>query len=274
MASITIVIPVYQELPVHFELISMRQGLKILSKHPFSLVFPEGLNVRAYEELFQFFSVEYTLQPFEPLFFKSNESYDRLMLSADFYERFIYNDYVLIYQLDSFVFQDDLEKWCGKGFDFIGAPFVFKKNGKLHFNGVGNGGFSLRNPKSLTEYLRADSLRMSAGGFWKLYSAHGLVLRILQIPKIFIRLLGYRNQKAYFFNQVDVNEDYVFGFISQHSNHKLNVPSVDVAMQFAYDECPADLFKCNQNKLPFGCHGWYKTEENLTFWKQFIKVND
>jgi hypothetical protein len=36
-------------------------------------------------------------------------------LSASFYERFLDTKYILIYQLDAFVFKDELQEWCDKG---------------------------------------------------------------------------------------------------------------------------------------------------------------
>ena len=31
---------------------------------------------------------------------------------------------MLIYQLDAFVFQDDLAYWCQQNYDYIGAPWL------------------------------------------------------------------------------------------------------------------------------------------------------
>lgn len=44
------------------------------------------------------------------------------MLSAEFYDRFAAYEYVLIYQLDAFVFADRLAEFCQMGYDYIGAP--------------------------------------------------------------------------------------------------------------------------------------------------------
>ena len=91
------------------------------------------------------------------------------MLSAEFYERFLNSKYLLIYQLDAYVFKDELTAWCNRGFDYVGAPwtikkkyenpiykpvlaiksFIYKLKGKPSRyawlgNKVGNGGLSLR----------------------------------------------------------------------------------------------------------------------------------
>lgn len=44
------------------------------------------------------------------------------MLEADFYRRFGKYKYMLIYQLDAFVFSDKLLDFCEMGYDYIGAP--------------------------------------------------------------------------------------------------------------------------------------------------------
>ena len=88
------------------------------------------------------------------------------MLSFNFYESFLDYKYILIYQLDAFVFKDDLIFWCNKNYDYVGAPWIAsisnnpftlllnkissifdskeKKERKKIFFKVGNGGFSLR----------------------------------------------------------------------------------------------------------------------------------
>jgi hypothetical protein len=50
------------------------------------------------------------------------------MLSIDFYKRFRDYKFILIYQLDAYVFRDELEYWCEQDYDFIGAPLI--ENGK------------------------------------------------------------------------------------------------------------------------------------------------
>ncbi len=272
MRSISIVIPVHQETPDSMEVVSFLQCLKILGNYPFALVYPEGLNIDFYESHFISSGVQYTLEAFDANHFADIDRYNYLMLNPEFYQRFIHKDFILVYQLDSFIFRDEIKKWCGFDYDYIGAPLTYLRNENLCFKGVGNGGFSLRKPDKLIEYLATDSLKMNFSGFRKLYAHHSWTTRVMQVPKILIRLAGYRNRGRYFFNQTDINEDYVFGFISQHSNHKLNIPQVGQAMQFAFDKHPEMLYKLNDNRLPFGCHGWYKPASNLEFWKQYIPL--
>ena len=41
------------------------------------------------------------------------------------------------------------------------------------------------------------------------------------------------------------------------------------ALRFSFEVNPKSLYKMNNDKLPFGCHGWRKYDPD--FWKQFIK---
>jgi hypothetical protein len=78
------------------------------------------------------------------------------MCSIGFYEVFRQYEYMLIYQLDCWVFRDELEMWCDKGYDYIGAPFFVKWFVDRGIY-VGNGGFSLRKISNIIEYLKRNN---------------------------------------------------------------------------------------------------------------------
>jgi hypothetical protein len=45
-------------------------------------------------------------------------------LSEEFYQAFTDFEFMLIYQLDAFVFRDELADWCRSGYEYIGAPWL------------------------------------------------------------------------------------------------------------------------------------------------------
>ena len=272
--KIKIIIPVYKETPNSFELISFIQGLKILKKYIFSLIIPLGLNVSFFEFHLKRLNVTYSIEQFDPAYFRNIYGYNRLMLSLEFYNRFIENDYLLIYQLDCYVFKDELDKWCSLGYDYIGAPWLYIKKEMHYFVGVGNGGLSLRNPKKMKHFLESDNIKLNFKGYWKLYSNYTLLKKIIRIPKILFYASGFKNNKVYFLEKVTFNEDYIFGFISQYTGNKIKIPSEQTALKFSFDEFPNKLFEINNNHLPFGCHGWFKSNEKIDFWKKHIKDED
>jgi hypothetical protein len=92
--------------------------VKVL-KIPNCLVQPEGLE-NDYHKKYSNISVE----SFPKRYFENIEGYNELLLSASFYERFLDTKYILIYQLDAFFFKDELQEWCDRGYDYIGAPWI------------------------------------------------------------------------------------------------------------------------------------------------------
>ena len=118
---------------------------------------------------------------FDDAFFTDIHAYNTLMLSPEFYERFTAYRYILIAQLDTYIFRDELQAWCARGYDYVGAPWIVrdiyrhplmrlcsaikkryceatgKPNSQVTGNKVGNGGLSLRKVEShlrVTRQLR------------------------------------------------------------------------------------------------------------------------
>lgn len=117
---IVIVIPVYKPILSADEEHSLRQCISVLGNYQVTLVCPDGLNVSEYSKVA---GRELRCETFQPSFFENIDGYNRLMMSRMFYERFSGYDYMLIYQLDAWVFSDELTEWCLKGYDYVGAPW-------------------------------------------------------------------------------------------------------------------------------------------------------
>lgn len=94
------------------------------------LICHEKLDLSEYKSCFLDSQVDFCVRYFNEQYFDSRKSYNELMLSVDFYRSFREYQYMLIYQLDAFVFEDQLEYWCNKGYDYIGAPWI-KANKKF-----------------------------------------------------------------------------------------------------------------------------------------------
>ena len=60
---------------------------------------------------------------FANYYFESISGYNKLLLSLEFYNRFKEYEYLLIHQSDAYLFKNELDYWCQKGFDYIGAPW-------------------------------------------------------------------------------------------------------------------------------------------------------
>ena len=174
MELVKIVVPIYKDTFTVLEKRSLRQVYEVLCAYPIVVIHPESLDLSSLRKEFPRLS----FSAFENAYFKGIYGYNQLMLSTLFYERFLDSSYILIYQLDAFVFRDELKEWCEKGYDYIGAPWLRKpiydmpvirqymdlaywlrrrahKPSKqdLH-DKIGNGGFSLRKVESHLRILR------------------------------------------------------------------------------------------------------------------------
>ncbi len=115
-----VVIPVYRSLVTPEEKISYDRVLTVFKKKPIVLIAPAGLNTAEFARGHERLRVE----RFDRAWFQSHRGYSRLLLTPGFYERFLPYEYILICQTDAFVFADCLSGWCGRGYDYIGAPWV------------------------------------------------------------------------------------------------------------------------------------------------------
>lgn len=222
--EVAVVIPIYKTNLNTKEKVSLQQALTVLGRYDVVGIAPEDLYITDEK---QFSCIE----RFSSRYFESIETYNILMLSDLFYRRFEKYEYILIYQLDAFVFEDKLSFFCQAGYDYIGAPWL---NGMFHYVDesrciwhVGNGGLSLRRVKSIINLLEEKQ-----------------PLQMSEIP----------------------NEDL---FFSSSQGDKFTIAPVDIALQFAFERQVTNCFERNNFKLPFGCHAWDKYDYN--FWKPYIE---
>ncbi len=240
IGQIAVVIPVYKQSLNALESISLHQVLKVLGQYKIIFVGPEDLNTKEYEELcvgnFEYVS-------FKEKYFDNVGNYSYLLTTSQFYKPFLAYKYILIYQLDAYVFKDELLYWCNQNYDYIGAPWIApewqqklkQRFGstiiKYFFKEVGNGGLSLR--KVATFYKAA----------------------------LFCYLFALLWPKHW-------NEDSFWSNLVPKIFSSFKIPQTKIALQFAFEEKPEKCFALNENKLPFGCHAWEKY--NPEFWKQYI----
>ena len=254
--NVAVIIPFYRDKLSELELISLRQCEKVLSGYPRIAIKPESLNLPCGSNEVNFSS---TIS-FEDNYFDGIQGYNSLMLSAVFYKAVMDYDFILIYQLDAFVFKDDLANWCNRNYDYIGAPWIrerpypdifkalkskaqyylhtrydIRKNGLPTFfqseNKVGNGGFSLR----------------------KVAVCYHICVQMQA------RISTYLNR-----NEHQYNEDMFWGIEVNRKKKNINIPSYTTGLKFAVETFPERALKLNNNQLPFGCHAWDKYAD---FWR-------
>lgn len=254
--TVKIIIPIYKEHFGELEEKSFLQCVKVLKNYDIVLVQPEGLdNSYITKEFNQIKAISFPKRYFENI-----DGYNELLLSSLFYEAFLDSEYILIYQLDAFVYKDALEEWCQKGYDYIGAPWIAtpestvllkyynkivrkfrskkKKDREQIFFKVGNGGFSLR--KTASHYLISKTKQDFIFDF--LNSADKEIYAI---------------------------EDVFWSIKAPEFDENFKIPNYKEALYFAIDRKPKIAFKLINNQLPFGCHGINKPKV-INFWKPIL----
>lgn len=254
-----VVIPFYKNTLTDFDKIALQQCFKILNDHPIVAIKPFGLNLPDETKAYNFLKIV----DFDDDYFKNVQGYNRLMLDGIFYKAFLDFEFILIYQLDAFVFKDELDEWCNKGFDYIGAPWIRAADQGIfnivkrklqqyihtHYNIQKNGAPS---PRQL-EY------KVGNGGF-----------SLRRVHKFYELCIQYREMIAHY-NKNDThffNEDVFWSVEVNRKSKQLNIPGYKTALKFAVEFHPKRAFIINKNQLPFGCHAWDIT---VDFWRPIFK---
>ncbi|MBQ0049923.1 MAG: glycosyltransferase [Bacteroidales bacterium] len=257
--SCVVVIPVYKPQPSALELLSFRQNLKVLHRHPICIVSHQDCDLSVYADEAARLGVHVFYRYFSQAYFTSVADYNRLMLSPSFYKLFATYQYVLICQLDALVFRDELDDWCARGYDYIGAPIHFRHpDGSVSHRvwGVGNGGLSLRRVAYCLDLLAKPKHLpfMKLSGLCRRYK-----MRWHTILGLLPRLLGQKNTLGYFLRK-NVNEDLIFGVYASHSYYGFRIPDEATARRFSVESFPLHYFPQPQSHMPFGCHAFDKNE--------------
>lgn len=210
-----IVIPLYKERPDTLEHCSLERCAKVLKHYPTVLLVPEHLDVSFYRGIF----TDIDVLRLPDSCFKGLESYNRLLLSPGFYERFS-GEYekICIVQPDVFLCYDALEEFCRLPYDYFGAPLGLFRHDRYELYG-GNGGITLRNVGACIRILQS---REVAESDWK-----------------------------------PLEEDEFFSYCGEAFPEKFRVAPLHIAIKFAFDRFPRLLLHLNGGKLPMAIHSWY-----------------
>lgn len=251
-----ILIPAYRSL-TPLEAYFLKNNTNLLLNHEIILILPSDFVI---DNSFHGIIWHKKLY-FDKDYFLNTRTYNKLMLSSDFYECFEDYEYILIVQADVFVFEDQVEYWCNKNFDYIGAPwFRYNKlnKGKLFwyfykniyrwylglsrksgwlYNRVGNGGFSLRKVETFLNILKKSPEHI---------------------------LDCYLNSK-----DDSYNEDVFWSIEAPKISRSFNIPKFKEALHFAIEQDPENAYYYIGEKLPFGCHDAIR--QNKNFWSKFIE---
>lgn len=138
-ANCIIIIPLYKDYLWEYEEISLKQCINILSKnHDILFIHPVSLDIF---NLFNTYNIDISGIKnnincidyiYDDMWFASIDNFNSLLCSDFLYYVLKDNNYVymLLYELDGFVFYDNLQYWIDKDYDYIGS-FAFDA---FHYN--------------------------------------------------------------------------------------------------------------------------------------------
>ncbi|RVU01802.1 hypothetical protein EOD41_07540 [Mucilaginibacter limnophilus] len=256
--TVAVLIPFYKGTLTHLELVALQQCFSVLSTYPIIAVKPQSLILPETSYTFN------SIVSFPDDYFTSVESYNRLMLSAEFYSAFLKYDYVLIHQLDAFVFRDEIVKWCGKDIDYVGAPWLLPRRplvSKAYIKAqlkYYQYKYFTKHIKGITELAQLEK-RVGNGGLSLRKVARLFELCSIMQPQIDI----YNKNTGHGFN-----EDVFWSIEVKRHGYRFNIPPFKEALQFAFEIAPERARLLNNGELPFACHAW---DINIDYWRPIFK---
>lgn len=147
-----VVIPVYRKEPNVFEKASLKQVVNILgSKYELVLICPKSLDISNYDSTVNY---NFSVLRCSDCYFKSQRSYSDLCEVWQLYNAFSEYEFMIIYQLDAWIFEDKLDYFMNLGYDYIGAPHLVNYGGNGIEGRNGNGGFCLRKIKTFIDVCK------------------------------------------------------------------------------------------------------------------------
>lgn len=228
--NLIIIIPFYKQDMDIFEEISLTQLKKVLGKYDICFIGPEGKQINCNHIL-----ASYKIETYDSSYFENTKSYSRLLLSTEFYLKYKNYKYMLIHQMDAFVFEDRVQEFINLGYDYYGAPMTSDDPSEYVLY---NGGLSLRKIDSVIDVL--EKYRDD----------------ILDNHK-----LGSKFKDC---------EDDFFSYCGCNKNIKFTVPPVRVAAGFSVQTDMGHGFRnIKEGMLPFGFHHW--PNWNYRIWKPIVE---
>ena len=266
-SKLRIVIPLYKLQLDDYEKKSLQQCVGIFGISQITFVCGTQFDMAAFSKQYLPEKNDSETIRFADTHFEGIDGYNKLMLSAHFYKAFLKHQYILMFQLDAFVFSNNIAPFMQKGYSYIGAPWL-----QAYWMDVYAANTKMVILKSHHWLLRQyDKLRWKRKG---LDTPHQFLVGnggfSLRKTSDCFRVLQKHPQMAATWPH---NDDLFWAIAAPLLHYRFICAPVHTALQFSFDVHPDACFERNKHQLPFGCHAWYRTDEpynNFNFWKQFI----
>jgi len=259
-----IIIIGYKPFLTENEKASLRQCYNVLHRYPIKVISGKGMDVSEYRKVIPNIEIEFV----DPKWTSSYLMNSQFKTNGWLYNRYRDYEYILFYELDAWVFRDELEYWCKKGFDYIGAPWFDIRTKQT--TGSGNGGFSLRRNSSSLRMTNRIAFLKKVRRFWFKSYLQAIIPfeTIIRICKTPLHIRKPEDVTSMLLEK-EILEDYYWCKKIAVVFNDFSVAPAEISYQFSFEANPGLLFEMNQNNLPFGCHAWEKHEPH--FWEKHIR---
>lgn len=262
---VTVVIPLYTLRLSEIELVSLKQCFQVLGSHDIAIVKPYSLDISPLKQLIGG-NATFRVEEFDNHYFAGREGYNRLMLSTTLYERFLDSKYILIHQTDVFVFKDELEQWCQRGYDYIGAPWLPAVGDVSGWNLPKRAFYMARRAlgKFKSQYQAINLKYLVGNGGCSLRHTKHFLDAATKLSDAFALAASDSSNHENF-------EDVVWSVrVNRLCPGTLSIAPCHEAVFFSMESHPTMAMRLTGGQLPMATHAFAR-RRNRSFWKQYIK---
>lgn len=273
--KLAIIIPIYEDLIMGSDAYnSVCNTIEKCSERPIFFLLPcnRYVGFKVVESLKCKFDIRTIF--LDDVHFASIQSYNKLLLSPDFYLEFNCFEFIAIVQTDVWIFKDGFNEYTDLGFTYIGG-ITFKRWYKKSYWRIDNilapinGGMSIRKVDDFLEILLSNKSLGLSFFLRRLYfhwKRGGLSFRKVN------EIIRSQSIKTYC-KSPEYNEDIVLYLISQ-VDQRFRIPHWTQSKLFCWDSAPWLLFE-NFKELPMAAHAYcrddFPYEGNRTFWSKYCR---
>lgn len=261
---VTVVIPIYTLKLSDTDLLALRQCFQVLGQHDIAVIKPRSLDISPLAGMIGC-EPHFRVEEFDDSFFAGREGYNRLMLSPDLYNRFLDSRYIFIHQTDVFVFRDELEQWCLRDYDYIGAPWLPAEGDVSGWNLPRRAIYAMRRlmgkRKSSCHPINLK-YRVGNGGCSLRHTRH--------LHDAAVKLVDTLSRIASDTSTSENFEDVVWSVrVNELCPDTVKVAPYQEAVFFSVESHPSMAMRLTGGQLPMATHAFAR-RRNRAFWKQHI----
>lgn len=264
-ARCVVVIPTYKVVLSPEESRAFSNAVRVLSRWPTVLLIQSGLSPAYYENLRVREALKFQILAAPALWVGTFQTYNDMALSPEFYKMFDEYDYMLLCQLDVWVFRDDLEDWISRGFDYVGAPWFLLRQAQyrsleaLMFPQGGNGGFSLRRVQKMIELTSHRRRALNLALLLRIVARYLEHRRYDLLGKFLRGCQSVLQDADAFQKKFNVYEDVMLSVFYSFFDRTFKVAPAREEFSFATEVYSEELLKTRLKwQLPSAIHGYDK----------------